>query len=141
MCSFLIISVCLVFRTQLQNFGDGYYFKIAFELPKAIQKKGHNSYEIQLKEFQNHSSADSWYFFFFCKLHKCHDTLVCIKLLFTDYTDSHVLNAKFLHYSMAIKVASKVFLWMFVHSRAVKLWCRYCWMWKHVEWDDEWRSN
>lgn len=59
MCSFFIISVCLVFRTQLQNFENGYYFKIAFELPEAIQKKGHNSYEIQLMEFQNHSIADS----------------------------------------------------------------------------------
>lgn len=33
----------------------------------------------------------------------------CVKLLFTDYTDSHVLNAEFQHYSVVIKVASKVF--------------------------------
>lgn len=59
MCTFLIISVCLVCRAQLQNFGNEYYYKIAFELPKASQKKGHNSYEIQLMEFQNYSTADS----------------------------------------------------------------------------------
>lgn len=98
MCTFLIISVWLVCRTQLQNFGNGCYYKIAFELPKASQKKGHNSYEIRLMEFQSHSIADSRFFFFFSaisKLHKCHaDILVCIKLLFTDYISSHVLNAK-----------------------------------------------
>lgn len=44
------------------------------------------------------------------KLPECHaDILVCIKLLFTDYTNSRVLNAKFQHYSVVIKVASKVF--------------------------------
>lgn len=63
------------------------------------------------------------------------------RLLFTICANSPVLNAKFCHCSMVVLSCKQNFLWMFVHSKAVKLWCQYCWVWKHNKWDGEWRYN
>lgn len=63
------------------------------------------------------------------------------RLLFTICVNSPALNAKFCYCSMVVLSCKQNFLWMFVHSKAVKLWCQYCWVWKHNKWDGEWRYN